>query len=222
MVDTARNQVASFVGTPTGTPTLTLTPRPTFTPTPEGTATPTVTLTQLPTNTPLPTDTPTITPTPSDTPLPTATITDTPLPTNTPRPPPPTPTPGPPTATPTPTYPYKVVEGPVGFPTNNSWLTIFVGITAGDNTPIGGLRVIGDHAPSGTHWESDVSCFDFCKISGIAGNVKFGNVTFEPPAYETGLWNLYIVDGGGARVSNNIPINIDVNSKSWYFVLLRQ
>ena len=99
---------------------------------------------------------------------------------------------------------------------------MFVGLTTSDNVPIGGLKVVGDHSPSGIQHISDESCFDFCKVSGIEGSVKFGNVTFEPPFYETGVWNIYVIDGGGARVSNTIPVNIDSNSKSWYFILLRR
>jgi hypothetical protein len=220
-VEPIRQRIAA-IGQPTPTPTLTLTPRPTFTATPDWTATPTITLT------PTSTATPTQTPTPTETPTlpPSATPTETPIPpTNTPRPPtpiPPSPTPAPPTNTPPPNYPYKIAEGPLGFPTSNSILVMYIGLTDGNNVPVGGLKVVGDHQPSGTHWESQPSCFDFCKVNGIAGTRKFGNVTFEPPSYETGTWYLRVVDGGGAQVSDVIPIQVDFNSPGWFFMLLRR
>jgi len=225
LVEPVRERLANLRGTPTGTPTPTLTPRATFTATPNWTATPTVTLTPTSTPTPTETPTPTITPTPTETLTPVPTPTFTPSLTPTPRPPtpiPPTPTPAPPTPTPTPNYPYKVAEGPIGFPTTNHWLTIYIGITTGNNVPVGGLKVVGDHAPSGEHWVSGESCFDFCKVNGLKGTLKFGNVTFEPPRYETGVWNLYVIDGGGAQVSNVIPVQVDASSPGWFFVLLRQ
>ena len=233
-VEPIRDAIAG-VSEPVLTPTLTYTPRPTFTPTPNWTDTPTVTFTPSPTFTPVPTNTPTETPIPTETPTETPIPTETPTvpatetftpepPTNTPRPIPPTATftPAPPTNTPRPTYPFKVAEGPQGFPTNNSWLTIFIGATDGNNTPIGGLRAIGDHSPSGRHIESLETCFDFCKLSGLEGTVKFANTTLEPPAYETGVWNIYLIDGGGAQVSDVVSIAVDVNSPQWYFVLLKR
>ena len=229
LVDPVRDRIAAIGGsTPTTEPVLARTPRPTFTSTPNYTPTPTVTLTPVPTNTPTETPTPTITPTPTETltPVPTPTFTPEPptaTPTRAPPTPiPPTPTPAPPTPTPPPNYPFKVAEGPIGFPTNNPILVMYIALTDGSNVPVGGLKVVGDHAPSGDHWVSAASCFDFCKVNGLEGTLKFGNVTFEPPRYETGVWNLYVIDGGGNQVSNVVPIQVDFNSPGWFFVMLRR
>ncbi|OQY42829.1 MAG: hypothetical protein B6242_15765 [Anaerolineaceae bacterium 4572_78] len=99
---------------------------------------------------------------------------------------------------------------------------MFFALTDGNNIPIGDLKIIGDHTPSGVHHVSSPSCYDFCKMSGMQGSVKAGNVTFEPPLYETGTWNLYAVDGGGGQISDVISIPVSTESKSWYFVLLRR
>lgn len=115
-----------------------------------------------------------------------------------------------------------MVEGPTGYPTTNPILVIYIALTDPNNVPIGGLKVVGDHTPSGLHWESAESCFDFCKASGTKGTIKFGNVTFEPPRYETGVWNLRVVDGGGTPVSDVISVPIDASSPGWFFMLLRR
>jgi len=99
---------------------------------------------------------------------------------------------------------------------------MYIALTDGSNIPIGGLKVVGDHTPSGVHWESGLSCFDFCKRNGLQGTVKSANVTFEPPQYDTGVWNLYVVDGGGAQVSSVIPVTVDFNAPGWFFMLLRR
>lgn len=225
LVDPVREGIANLRGTPTGTPTLTKTPRATFTPTPNWTDTPTVTLTPTWTATPTATPTPTETPIPTETPTSVPTPTFTPSTTPTPRPPtpiPPTSTPAPPPPTPTPSYPFKISEGPVGFPTTNPILVMYIALTDGGNVPVGGLKVVGDHTPTGDHWVSAPSCFDFCKSNGIEGTIKVGNVTFEPPRYETGVWNLYVVDGAGKQVSNVIPVTVDFNSPNWFFMILRR
>ena len=100
---------------------------------------------------------------------------------------------------------------------------MFIALTDGNNVPIGGLRVVGDHTPSGAHVESVESCYnDFCKTSGVSGFVKFANVPFEPPAYEAGTWNLYVIDGGGAKVSDVISVPVDPANPQWYFISLRK
>lgn len=204
--------------------TPTRTPRPTFTSTPNWTPTPSVTPTSTPTL--IPTHTPTPTPPPATetfTPVP-PTATFTPAPptaTFTPAPPTATFTPAPPTATPTPSYQYKVVEGPTGFPTTNSILVIYVAIHDANNTPIGGLKVIADHSPSGVHKESDPTCYSYCKPSGMSGTVKVGNTVIEWGGIETGTWTLRVVDGGGTQVAAPIIINTDSNAPQWYFVRLQ-
>ncbi len=232
-VDPIKEKIAQIGSTkaPSKITLPTKTARPTFTATPNWTPTPTVTLTPTPTRTPTETSTPTETPTPTETAIPTGTATVAPTntptpapPTNTPKPRPPTntPTPAPPTPTPTPDFPFKVVEGPQGYPTSNPILVMYIALTDANNTPIGGLKVVGDHTPTGDHWVSGESCFDFCKVNGLEGTLKFGNVTFEPPRYETGVWNLYVVDGAGNQVSNVIPVTVDFNAPGWFFLMLRK
>lgn len=222
-VEPIKEKIAGTGGQAQAVEVAVATPRPTFTPTPDWTATPTVTLTPMPTatptNTPFPTDTPiptdTPTPVPTDTPLPT----ETPPPTNTPKPVPPTATftPAPP---PTPSYPFKIAEGPLWVPTTNSWLVIYFALVDANNVPIGGLKVVGDHT-NGIHKVSAESCYQYCESNGYSGTVKQGNVKFEAPL-ESGTWNLYVVDGGGAQVSDVIPMTIDVNNPGWAFMILRR
>jgi len=106
-------------------------------------------------------------------------------------------------------------------PTTNPILVMYIALTNSNNVPIGGLKIVGDHSPSGTHYVSGESCFDFCKRNGLEGVIKQGNVTFEPPTYETGVWHLYVVDGGGAQVSDVIPISINFDNPQWFFMILR-
>jgi hypothetical protein len=44
----------------------------------------------------------------------------------------------------------------------------------------------------------------------------------EEGKHETGTWVLRVVDGGGAQVSDAIPITVDFNSPGWFFMLLRR
>ncbi len=199
----------------------TRTPRPTFTATPNWTATPTFTLTPLPTATPM--DTPTPVPTDTPTPVPpTATFTPAP-PTNTPKPRPPTATftPAPPTATPTPSFPFKLVEQYQNS-TTSTQLVMYIAVTNGSNVPIGGMKIIGDHSPSGAHVESPPTCFEWCAPTAPGGDAKVGNVKFEPPAYEAGTWTLKLVDGGGALAAAPVTIPVDPANPQWYFLLFRQ
>lgn len=212
LVEPIRERVAAQ---PTDTPAPTKTPRPTFTPTPDWTATPTVTSTPtatlIPTDTPTPPATSTFTPTPTETPAP-------PTATFTPAPPTATFTPAPPTATPTPSYQFRVVEGPTGFATTNSILVIYIAIHDPNNVPIGNMKVIADHSPSGRRVESAPTCFNFCKPSGLSGTIKFGNTTIEWGGIETGSWTLHVLDGGGREVAAPVTINVDSNNPQWFFV----
>ncbi len=195
------------------------TPRPTFTPTPDYTATPTNTPT--PTITPIPTDTPT--PVPTDTPVPTNTPepTATPEPTNTPKPRPPTDTPTP-APTPTPSYPFKVVEqGNRAIQTTNYHvITIYLAIVDSNNTPVGGLKIVGDHS-SGTHVESAESDWNYSVANCLnCSYVKQGNLKFEPGPQVDGTWNLYLTDKNGTRLSDTIPLSYSSNPDQWVYDFL--
>lgn len=201
------------------------TPRPTFTPTPNYTATPTQTRT--PTITPIPTDT--LTPVPTNTPIPTDTAepTDTPVPTNTSPPPPPTAT-FTPAPTPTPDYPFRMVEqGNREFQkTNYHIITIYAAIVDANNVPIGGLKLVGDHTPSGRHVESPPSDWRWSAANCLdCDYVKQGNLKFEPGPFEDGTWNIYLADSNGTQLSEMIPLSYSSNPEQWvwdFFILQKK
>jgi hypothetical protein len=93
-----------------------------------------------------------------------------------------------------------------------------------------GYRAIGDHQPTGFHWESTESCNHFCVASGPIGfeedgyNVRQGNAVFEAPAYAEGVWTLYLVDRLGVPVSDRFVINIKDESgdveRQWFYIWL--
>lgn len=199
------------------------TPRPTFTPTPNYTATPIDTAT--PTITPIPSDTltpvPTETPAPTDTPAPT----ETPVPTNTSPPPPPTAT-FTPAPTPTPDFPFRIKEqGNREFQkTNYHNITIYVAIVDANNVPIGGLKMVGDHVPSGMHTESPLSDWQWSAANCLGCNyIKQGNLKFEPGPFIDGTWNIYLADGNGTKLSEIIPLSYSSNPDQWVwdFLLLQ-
>lgn len=200
------------------------TPRPTFTPTPNYTATPTNTAT--PTITPIPTETPTPvatnTPVATDTPAPT----DTPVPTNTSPPPPPTAT-FTPAPTPTPDFPFRLVEqGNREFQkTNYHLITIYAAIVDPNNVPIGGLKLVGDHTPSGRHVESPQSDWRWSVANCLGCSyIKQGNLKFEPGPFEDGTWNIYVADSNGTQLSPKISLSYSSNSDQWVwdFLLLQR
>jgi hypothetical protein len=195
------------------TPTQRARLRPTFTPTPDYTPTPTNTHT--PTITPIPTDTPT--PVPTDTPLPTNTPlpTDTPAPTNTPKPVPPTDTPAP-QPTPTPNWTFKIAEqgNRMLQRTTNHSIFVVVALTDGNNTPIGGLYVMGEHS-SGKTYKSPASSWQYDAMNGLSGYIKQGNLKFEPGVFEDGTWNIFVVDSNGTQLSEKIPLSYSSDPNQW-------
>jgi hypothetical protein len=196
------------------------TSRPTFTPTPNYTDTPTATPT--PTITPIPTDTPT--PVPTNTPVPTDTPapTDTPVPTNTSPPPPPTAT-FTPAPTPTPSYPFKLTEqgNRAIQKTNYHVITIYVAAVDANNTPIGGLKMVGDHTPSGMHAESALSDWNWSVANCLnCDYVKQGNLKFEPGPQTDGTWDIYLADANGTRLSKTIPLSYSSDPQQWVYDFL--
>lgn len=216
--------------------TATFTPRATATPTvpPTATNTPVPTATEAPLPTPTSTrvviDTPT--PTPTATPLPTQipTATNTPVVRNNsgsgggssaPNP------------APASQYPFKIVEGPLSYETTNHIFVILAKVIAGD-APQPGYRLVGTHSPTGFQWESPLSCPDLCKASGPEAiydkdgnlvkkwNVQKGNLFFESPNYDTGIWSLMLVDARGQQASDIFQLGLDSEDKQWlYYVFSR-
>lgn len=195
---------------------LTATPSPTITPKPTNTGTPIPT----PTGTRVVLDT--ATPTPSGTPTPEPTATATLVVSGSGysgnyRA----------TATPSWKYHFHVTQGPVAYSTNNHWLVVLAQLT--DNgTPAAGYRIVATHRPTGAEAKSDVSCPDLCKASGVeavtddAGNViKFqiqkGNVQLETQTYDTGTWELMVVDGNGVQASDMLEIDINSDDPQWFY-----
>jgi hypothetical protein len=183
------------------------TPRPTFTPTPNYTPTPTNTAT------------------PTITPIPTETLT--PVPTNT-RPPPPPSATFTPAPTPTPDFPFKVVEqGNREFQhTTYHIITIYVALIDANNVPIGGLKMVGDHVPSGRHAESALSDWSWSVTNCLSCDyIKQGNLKFEPGPFEDGTWEIYVADSGGTQLSQKIPLSFSSSPDTWvwdFFIFQRK
>lgn len=193
------------------------TPRPTFTPTPDYTATPTNTST--PTITPIPTETstpvPTDTPAATDTPVPTDT--PPPAPTQPPAPPPPTATQGPPPPTATPDFPFMIAEqGDRTIQgTNYNAITIYVAAVDQNNTPIGDLKIVGNHS-SGLHAESAPTTWNYSTANCLNCNyVKMGNVKFEPGPFIDGTWTVFLADNGGTQLSPAVPLSYGAAPEQW-------
>jgi hypothetical protein len=191
-------------------------------------------------STQVPTPVPTITPKPSPIPI----LTPTSLPTDTPAPPPPPPppqqqpppqpqappptaTPAPPTVPPAPAFPFVLREqsNRAFQHTNYHVITIYVAIVSEDNIPIGGLKVIGDHIPSGMHVESGLSDWHWSVTNCLDCNyVKFGNLKFEPGTFSDGVWSIYVTDGSGAPLSQAVPLSYssDPNQWVWDFIIFQK
>ncbi len=212
-------------------PTFTSTPDPNN-PVPEGVAVAAVGESMLPAAikqaTEIATPVPTLTPGES-TATPTPVPTDTPVPTNTPPPPPPpaTATPAPPTSTPAPQFPFAISEqGNRMFQkTTYHVINIYVAVTTSDNVPVGGLKVVGDHTPSGRHVESVPSDWHWSTSNCLdCDYIKFGNVKFEPGTFEDGTWSIYVADAQGNQLSPAVPFSYstDPNQWVWDFALFRK
>jgi hypothetical protein len=221
-------------GTPTATPTITLTftpapiPTNTFTPTPVFSQTPTPT----PTRVVVDTATPTITPTPTETSTPTPTVTATY--TRVYRPAQPT----------SPAANGFQVVASTSYTTTNHFFVMFAQIKVGGGLAAG-YRIQGTHQPSGLTFESAPSCWDLCKASGPRITpesscnewctpewdwdeysppplVQEGNVVFEAPIYDTGLYEIRIINDQGQPVSDVFPVPIDANDRRWFFYVFNR
>lgn len=218
--------VDSMAGpSPTMRPTFTATydpnaPQPqavSYLPTPGRGASPTATL--VPSLTPSVIPTATLPPTPTETPIPTATVP--------PPPPAPTATPGPPTPTPAPSYPFQMVEqGNREFQhTNYHAIVVYVAVVSEGNIPMGGYKLVGDHVPTGAHIESPPSAWDWNAVNCLdCDYVKSGNLKLELGPFVEGVWNVYLVDGGGTQVSPvvSLPYSPDPSQWVWDFLIFRR
>ena len=183
---------------------------------------PTAIPTAVPTLTPSAAPSPTFTPSPTVTPVPTE-----PPPPPPPRPVAPTPTPGPPTATPGPSYPFRMSEmGNRAFQqTNYHVITMYIAVTTDNNVPVGGLKVVGDHVPSGMHSESGLSDWSWSVVNCLdCDYIKFGNLKFEPGTFSDGTWNIYVADAQGTPLSEVVPLSYAADSNQWVwdFIIFRK
>ncbi len=174
--------------------------------------------TQIPT--PVPTLTPSPPPNPTDTPTPPPTDTPVPPPTQPPAPPPPpaTPTPSEPPPTPAPSFPFAVSEQGNRMFQGTSYhvITIYAAIVSDGNLPIGGLKLVADHTPSGRHVESGLSDWNWSVTNCLdCDYVKFGNAKLEPGTFEDGIWNIYVADEGGNQLSAPVPLSYSADPAQW-------
>jgi hypothetical protein len=120
---------------------------------------------------------------------------------------------------PTSRYPLSVVEGPLVYTTTNYIFVVYARITSG-NLLLPGYRLDGTHYPTGVHIRSAPSCPYLCKASGPAledALIQEGNVAFEAFFYDTGTWNMMVVDPYGNQVSEVFHVNIDINNRRWFY-----
>jgi tetratricopeptide (TPR) repeat protein len=128
-----------------------------------------------------------------------------------------------------PLFPFAVVEqGNREFQkTTDPIITIIVAVVTGNNTPIGGLKIIGDHAPSGKHLESAVSSWQYDVVNdvvnGLEGYIKQGNVKFEPGVFEDGTWNIYLADENGTQLSPVVSLSYSAapEQRVWDFIIFK-
>lgn len=104
-------------------------------------------------------------------------------------------------------------------------ITIYVAAVSAGNVPIGGIKVVGDHVPSGRHAESGPSDWNWSAVNCLECDyVKQGNVKFEPGTFEDGVWNIYLADQSGAPLSPVVPLSYSADPEKWVwdFVLFRK
>jgi hypothetical protein len=134
----------------------------------------------------------------------------------------------------------KIVES-MPHDTENTFFVVYARIMIGD-TLVPGYRIVGKNEPSGLYFESAPSCSDLCKASGpyieyeeccneqctpIASpapnfDVEEGNVAFEAPVYENGIYYLMVVDPEWQQVSETFEIPIDFEDRKWFYYVFRQ
>jgi hypothetical protein len=104
-------------------------------------------------------------------------------------------------------------------------ITIYAAVLSPGNIPIGGLKLVGDHVPSGAHAESGLSDWNWSVVNCLECDyIKQGNVKFEPGSFSDGTWSVYLADGGGAPLSVAVPLSYstDPNQWVWDFIIFKQ
>lgn len=136
-----------------------------------------------------------------------------------------------PTPTATSRYPFRIQE-PLEYKTTNHFFVILARVTQG-GVPVPGYRLVGSHSVGNT-WESIASCAHWCKASGPGsfvdddGNtittwpIQEGNVVFEAPTYDTGVWTVVLVGPSGEQASEYFQIELDKSERKWYFYLFER
>jgi hypothetical protein len=100
--------------------------------------------------------------------------------------------------------------------TNYHVINIYVAVVSEGNIPIGGLKVIGDHVPSGLHAESGLSDWYWSVVNCLdCDYVKQGNLKFEPGTFADGVWNIYLADPSGKPLSPVAPLNYSADPTQW-------
>ena len=139
------------------------------------------------------------------------------------------------TAAPASRYPFRLVDGPVEYDTENTFFVILAKVTNGAGY-VPNYKLVGYHQGLGLEWKSIPSCDHMCKASSPVGVhddegkliKKFGrqeaNLTFEFPHYENGIFDFVLVNPDGAQVSE--PFQIELNSEDgerhWYYLHFSQ
>ena len=98
-------------------------------------------------------------------------------------------------------------------------------VTTFDNVPVGDLKIIGDHTPSGQHVESAPSDWHWSVSNCLdCSYAKFGNTKFEPGPFTDGVWHIYLADSSGQKLSPVVPFTYSSDPEQWVwdFVIFRK
>jgi hypothetical protein len=109
--------------------------------------------------------------------------------------------------------------------TTNHVINIYAAIVSEGNVPIGGLKLVGDHVPSGTHVESGLSDWHWSVVNCLdCDYVKQGNIKFEPGSFSDGTWSVYLADESGTQLSKAVPLSYstDPNQWVWDFIIFKK
>jgi hypothetical protein len=105
--------------------------------------------------------------------------------------------------------------------TNYHVITVYAAIVTDGNQPIGGLKLVGDHVPTGAHIESGLSDWHWSVTNCLdCDYVKFGNVKFEPGTFTDGVWNVYVADGSGTPLSAPVSLTYSTDPEQWVWDFL--
>ena len=98
-------------------------------------------------------------------------------------------------------------------------------MVSADNVPIGGLKVVGDHVPSGEHRESALSDWNWSVVNCVdCDYVKFGNAKLELGVFADGVWSVYVADPDGVPLSAAVPLTYSADPAQWVwdFLIFKQ